>query len=78
MSYQFRIGKNNEIPLPDKIFDDLEIKIGDILIFEIIDNTRSFSLKKHCNQALSDDDIASSENLARVVPYAPEAEISSN
>jgi hypothetical protein len=71
MGYQFKIGKNSEIPLPEEFCKGLDIKIGDILICEIIRNTHSLSLKKHCNQALTDDDIAVAGDLTRVVPYDP-------
>jgi len=71
MGYQFNVGKNNEIQLPDEFCEGLDIKIGDILICEIMPNTHSLSLKKHCNQALTDDDIAVVGNLTRVIPYDP-------
>jgi hypothetical protein len=78
LDYQYTVGKNNEIPLPDKFCEGLDIKIGDILICEIIGNTHSLSLKKNCNQELSDYEIALAGNLTRVVPYSPEAEISAD
>mgnify|MGYP005847338339 CR=1 FL=1 len=72
MSYQAIIGKNNEVALPDKLCSDLEIKIGDILIFEAAVNSSAITMSKHCDQTLSDDDVASAGNLARVFPYDPE------
>jgi bifunctional DNA-binding transcriptional regulator/antitoxin component of YhaV-PrlF toxin-antitoxin module len=72
MGYQFKVGKNNEVPLPDDICDDLDIKIGDILICEVAANSSSISMKKHCDQTLSDDDITSAGNLTRVIPYFAE------
>jgi bifunctional DNA-binding transcriptional regulator/antitoxin component of YhaV-PrlF toxin-antitoxin module len=78
LDYQYTVGKNNEIPLPDEFCEGLDIKIGDILICENIRNTHSLSLKKHGNQALSDDDIALAGNLTRVVPYNKEQEINAD
>lgn len=72
MSYQVKVGKSNEIPLPSNICKELEITIGDILICEVIADLSSISMKKHCNQELSDDEIASAGNLTRVIPYNPE------
>lgn len=69
MGYQCTIGKNNEIPLPDDICDKLDIRIGDILICEVAAKSSSISVKKHCEQDLSDDEVASSGNLARVIAY---------
>jgi bifunctional DNA-binding transcriptional regulator/antitoxin component of YhaV-PrlF toxin-antitoxin module len=72
MGYLFKVGKNNEVPLPDDICDELDIKIGDILICEVAENSSSISMKKHCDQTLSDDVINSAGNLTRVIPYFPE------
>lgn len=63
------IGKNNEVVLPDNLCNDLEIKIGDILIFESAADSSATIMSKHCDQTLSDDEIAAAENLARVVPF---------
>ena len=74
MGYQFKVGKNHEIPLPDDICDQLDVKINDILICEVDANKSSISMKKHSNQALSDDEVVSSGNLTRVIYYDPEQE----
>lgn len=76
--YQFRVGKNHEVPLPDDICEELDIKIGDILICEAVQGSPSISMKKHNDQALSDDDIATAGNLTRVVPYTPESDINTD
>lgn len=72
MSYQVKVGKNREIPLPEKICQDLEIKIGDILICESAEDSSRVVLKKYVNQSLTDVEIASAGNLTRVIPYTPD------
>lgn len=72
MNYQVKVGKDHEISLPDNICKDLEITIGDILICEASADRSSILMRKHCNQKLSDDEIASAGNLTRVIPYSPE------
>lgn len=72
MSYQVKIGKNGEIPIPDDICNELDFNVGDILFCEAIADSSSISISKYCDQTLSDDDIASTGNLARVIPYEPE------
>jgi len=74
MGYQFKVGKNHEILLPDDICDQLDIKIGEILICEVSENSSSISMKKHSDQALSDDEIFSAGNLTRVISYDLEQE----
>lgn len=71
MSYRAKLGKDDEIPLPDKLCSELGIKIGDILICESADDSSTISLKKHINQELSDEEIAASGNLTRVIQYKP-------
>lgn len=72
MSYQVKIGKNREIPIPDDICNELDFNIGDILSCEAISDSSAISISKHCDQTLSDDDIASAGNLTRVIIYTPE------
>ena len=66
---EFTIGKNNEIPLPDDICEQLGIENGDILKCEAIQNSGSLTLIKHDNQSLTDEEITDSGNLTRVIPY---------
>ena len=70
MSYQITIGKNNEIALPDDLCDEIQVKVGDILICEATMAPPALTMKKHCDQTLSDDDIAAAGNLARIFAYA--------
>lgn len=70
MSYQVIIGKNNEVALSDELCRKLEIKVGDILIFETSVDSSAITMSKHCDQTLTDDDIVSAGNLARVFPCA--------
>lgn len=51
---------------------ELGINVGDILIFEIADNATALVAKKHTDQTLDDDQLASVVNLARVVSFAKE------
>ncbi|WP_233081170.1 hypothetical protein [Rheinheimera soli] len=69
MSYQFKIGKNGEIPIPDDICNELDFNVGDILFCEAIADSSAISISKHCDQTLSDDEISESGNLTRVIPY---------
>jgi hypothetical protein len=72
MNYQVKIGKNNETPLPDDLCSELDIKIGDILICEAIENSSKIKMTKHCNQTLSDAEISAAGNLTRVISYSPQ------
>lgn len=72
MSYQVQIGKNNEILLPEDLCNVLEIEVGDILICEVAVSSPAISMKKHSNQALTDDEITAAGNLTRVFSYGPE------
>lgn len=67
MNYQVKLGENNEIPLPDDLCSELDIKIGDILLCEVVENSSKLVMTKHSNQTLSDADIASAGNLTRVI-----------
>lgn len=67
MNYQVKLGENNEIPLPDNLCSELDIKIGDILFCEVVENSSKLVMTKHSNQTLSDADIASAGNLTRVI-----------
>lgn len=69
MSHQVKVGKNRQIPLPEKFRRDLKIEIGDILICEITEGSSKVTMKKHVNQSLTDIEIASAGNLTRVIPY---------
>lgn len=71
MSYKVRIGSNHEIPLPDDICNELEIQVGDILICEAAVKSFGISMRKYYDQTLSDDEIAASGNLTRVISYNP-------
>uniref|UniRef100_UPI004047D2EC hypothetical protein n=1 Tax=Rheinheimera sp. TaxID=1869214 RepID=UPI004047D2EC len=72
MSYKISIVENNLLPLPDKLCMELGINLGDILIFEIADIATALVAKKHTDQTLDDDQLASAGNLARVVSFAKE------
>lgn len=72
MSFQVMLVENNLLPLPDKLCAELGIKVGDILIFEIVENATALLAKKHTEQTLDDKQIASARNLARVVSYKTE------
>lgn len=67
MNYQVKLSENNEIPLPDDLCSELDIKIGDILLCEVVENSSKLVMTKHSNQTLSDADIASAGNLTRVI-----------
>lgn len=72
MSYQVKIGKNNEILLPEGLCNELEIEVGDILICEVVVSSPAISMKKHSNQSLTDDEITAAGNLTRVFSCDPE------
>lgn len=72
MKYQVERGSNNEIPLPDDLCRELNFVVGDILLCEKLDNTAAIVLSKHIEQSLSDDEIESAGNLARVIPLYTE------
>lgn len=71
MNYQVMIGENNEIPLPDELCSELNIKVGDILFCEVVEKLSKISMTKHSKQTLSDADIATAGNLTRVLSCAP-------
>jgi hypothetical protein len=68
VSYQVKIGKNNQIPLPGDLCRELGINLGDILICKLAENSTKIEITKHIDQTLSDAKIASEGNLARVIP----------
>lgn len=70
MAYQTKLGNNNEIPLPDELCVQLNFNIGDILLCEKGYSPQALVLSKHIDQTLSDDDIASAGNLARIIPLS--------
>ena len=72
MSYKVTVVENNLLPLTDKLCAELGIKVGDIVIFEIADNRTTLVAKKHKIQTLDDEQLASAQNLARVVSYKTE------
>lgn len=47
MSYQVKLGSNNEIPFPDDLCHELNFVVGDILLCEKLDNTTGIVLRKH-------------------------------
>ncbi|HAK16164.1 MAG TPA: hypothetical protein DCM65_07915 [Acinetobacter junii] len=67
MNYQVKLCENNEIPLPDDLCSELDIKIGDILFCKVVGKSSKLVITKHSNQTLSDADIASAGNLTRVI-----------
>ncbi|WP_300927592.1 hypothetical protein [Rheinheimera sp. 1928-s] len=67
VGYLIDIRKNNEILLPDEICNELEINVGDILMCEAAVDSSAIIMSKHCNQALSDDEITAAGNLTRVI-----------
>ena len=72
MSYQITLVENNLLPLPDKLFAELGINVGDILIFEIADERTALVARKHSDQTLDDEQLTKAGNLARVVSYKTE------
>jgi hypothetical protein len=66
MSYTCTVGINGEIPLDDQLCDELDINIGDTLIFEKLPRQNVLTARKYENQSLSDDEINASNNLSRV------------
>lgn len=72
MSYQITLVEKNLLPLPDKLCAELGINVGDILIFEIADDRTALVARKHTDQTLNDEQLASARNLARVVSYKTE------
>lgn len=72
VGYQINVGKNNEIALPDELCNKMQVTIGDILIFESAVDSSAITMGKHCDQTLSDEDIAVAGNLARIFPYVSE------
>lgn len=69
MSHQVKVGKNNQIPLPDDLCRELGINLGDILICKLIEDSTKIEMTKHIDQTLSDAEIESEGNLARIIPY---------
>lgn len=72
MKYQVKLNSNNEIPLPDDLCRELNFAVGDILLCEKLDSTVAITLSKHIDQSLTDAEIASAGNLARVIPIQTE------
>jgi hypothetical protein len=72
MKSQVELGGKNEIPLPDDLCRELNFEVGDILLCEKLDNTAAIVLTKHIDQSLSDAEIESAGNLARVISYSSE------
>ena len=66
MSYSCSVGANGEITLDDQLCDQLNIEVGDILIFEKLPHRNVLTAHKHENQSLSDEEVNSSNNLSRV------------
>ncbi|ENM3782631.1 hypothetical protein QMW93_003709 [Vibrio cholerae] len=69
MNYPVKIGENNEIPLPDELCSELDIKVGDILFCEVVEKSSKIVMTKHNDQTLSDAEIASAGNLTRVFSW---------
>jgi len=67
MSYISTIGSGFELKLHDDICEQLNIHVGDILIFEVSETKQSIFAKKHNNQSLSDEEISKTNNLSRVI-----------
>lgn len=72
MSYQVTLVENNLLPLPDKLCTELGVDVGDILIFEIADDRTALVARKHTEQTLDDEQLATAGKLARVVSYKTE------
>ncbi|HCV03717.1 MAG TPA: hypothetical protein DG048_13795 [Pseudoalteromonas sp.] len=72
MKYQVELGNNNEIAIPDELWNELNFNLGDILICEKLDNTSALRLSKYTDQTLSDAEIESAGNLTRVILIRPE------
>lgn len=70
MKSQVELGGNNEIPFPDDLCRELNFEVGDILLCEKLNNTAAIVLSKHIDQSLSDAEIESAGNLARVISYS--------
>lgn len=71
MNYQIEIGDNNQIPIPDVLCQELGIQVGDILLCEAVASSLEIVMTKHSDQTLNDAEIASAENLTRVI-FLPE------
>ncbi len=71
MNYQIEIGDNNLIPIPDVLCQELGIQVGDILLCEAVASSLEIVMTKHSDQTLNDAEIASAENLTRVI-FLPE------
>ncbi|WP_156803870.1 hypothetical protein [Alishewanella aestuarii] len=74
MSYRVKIGRHNEVELPDTLCQELGVKIGDIMVFEASPDSQALTITKHNDQTLTDDQIAAARNLSRIIPYPLEHE----
>ena len=69
MTYQFQMNDERLVPLTGVICSALGFHVGNILICEVTDNASKLALRKHIVQTLTDDEIALSGNLTRVIPF---------
>ncbi|GGW57710.1 hypothetical protein [Alishewanella tabrizica] len=74
MSYRVKIGRHNEVELPDALCQALGVKIGDIMVFEASPDSQALTVTKHNDQTLTDDQIAAAKNLSRIIPHPIEDE----
>jgi len=70
MNYQVEIGGNNDIPLSDDLCRRLNFEVGDILLYEKLDNMMAIVHSKYIDQSLTDALIESAGNLTRVIPLS--------
>lgn len=74
MSFRVKIGRYNEVELPDALCHALGVKIGDIMVFEATPDSQALTVTKHSDQTLTDEQIAAAGNLSRIIPYPLEHE----
>lgn len=70
----FEIGKNGAVPLPRNSYfsEEDKLKLGDILICKLSDDMKSFVIKKHHDQTLTDEQIKAHGYLCRVEEFNPD------
>jgi len=72
MRYIVKLEKDNVVPLPDPLFSELKLAIGDILVCEIDAERTILRMEKHNDQTLTDEQITAAGNLTRVISLSSE------
>jgi len=67
MNYQVNLGEDSLLLIPDILYQELVIQVGDILIREAVANSSEIVMSKYSDQSLNDVEIASAGNLTRVI-----------